>query len=153
MAKSDKPGKKSPAPLSKFIPYRFARISETLSRSTSRRYTHYGVSPPEWRVLAVLTDYGVASSKLLQEHTSLSKSRVNRTIGRLVAKGFITRKLESADKRQNKISLTAAGKSIFRKVGKIAQETQNEWLHSMSDEEISSLHELLDKLEKNIPAE
>jgi DNA-binding MarR family transcriptional regulator len=153
MAKSDKPGDESPAPLGRFIPYRFARISEALSRSTSRRYTHYGVSPPEWRVLAVLTDYGVASSKFVQEHTSLSKSRVNRTLGSLVAKGFVARQIESADKRQNKISLTPAGTSIFRKVGKIAQDTQDEWLDSLTDAEISILHQLLDKLEKNIPAE
>jgi len=50
------------------------------------------------------------------------------------------------------ISLTAKGKAAFKKVGKIAHETQEEWLESFSEDEIATLHQLLDKLEKNIPS-
>jgi len=122
-----------------------------LSQTTSPRYKHHGVSSPEWRVLAILCEYGVASSKFLREHSAMSKTRINRTIESLIDSGCIIRQLDSSDKRKNVISLTAKGKTVFKKVGKIAHETQEEWLESFSKDEIATLHQLLDKLEKNIP--
>jgi DNA-binding MarR family transcriptional regulator len=137
--------------LKQFIPYRLTRISDAFSNATSPRYRHLGVSSPEWRVLAVLTEHGVASSRFLQEHTGLSRSRINRTLDGLVSKNWVKRDSERHDRRQNKICLTRQGRSIFSKVGKIAFDTQAEWLKDLTVAELSSLERLLDKLERNIP--
>lgn len=151
MAMSDNLDWENPINLKTFIPYRMVRISDKLSQSTSARFVSYGVSSPEWRIMAVLAEYGVASSKFLQEHTSMDKSRINRAIGSMVDKKWIIRKLEDNDRRQNKITLTNTGKSIFGKVGKMGQDIQDEWLENFTPAEITQLQHLLDKLEQTIP--
>lgn len=153
MIKTDKPVPEDNKPinLKAFIPYRLTRLSENFGKVTSPRYKKYQVTSPEWRVLAILTEFGTASSKFIQEHTNLSRSRVNRTLDSMVKKQWITRELESHDRRQNRINLTELGQSAFAEAGKAAKDTQDEWLESFSDAEIAQLYQLLDRLEQNMP--
>lgn len=140
-----------PINLKEFIPYRLTQLSENFSKVTSPRYKKHKVTSPEWRVLAILTEYGIASSKFIQEHTTLSRSRVNRTVDSLVNKQWITREPEAHDRRQNKIRLTKLGENAFAEVGEVAKDTQDEWLASFSETEIAQIYQLLDRLDQNMP--
>lgn len=153
MAKPDIPAPEDNKPINlrAFIPYRLTRLSENFSKVTSPRYKKHKVTSPEWRVLAILTEYGIASSKFIQEHTTLSRSRVNRTLDSMVNKQWVTREPEAHDRRQNKIKLTELGQSAFAEAGQVAKDTQDEWLESFSNAEIAQIYQLLDRLEQNMP--
>ena len=139
--------------LDKFLPYRLTYISEALSRSTSMRYRQSGVTAPEWRIMAVLSSKQVASSKLLQHHTGLSKTMVNRTVESLLAKGWIDRQSTESDRRQNKITITDTGGAVFSEATRFVREIHEEWLRAFTDAERSELYRLLDKLQASIPSE
>ncbi|WP_040481855.1 MarR family winged helix-turn-helix transcriptional regulator [Luminiphilus syltensis] len=140
-----------PINLKAFIPYRLTRISEDFGKMSAQGYKKYNVTSPEWRILAILTEYGSASSKFLQDQSALSRSRVNRTLDKLVSKKWVSRKFEEYDRRQNKITLTTLGISTFAEAARVVNDMQSEWLRNFSKTEISQLYKLMEKLEDQLP--
>ena len=57
--------------LEKFMPYRLARLSSTVSTTIARAYDkEFGLSIPEWRVIAILGRYPGLSAVEVAEQTA-----------------------------------------------------------------------------------
>src|SRR4030095_4990137 len=79
--------------LDRFVPYRLSVLSNIVSMSIAAAYEReFGLTIPEWRVIAVLARYPDLSAIEVAERTAMDKVAVSRAVQRLIA----TRRLERA---------------------------------------------------------
>lgn len=143
----DAPDSEDALELSRFLPYRLSVVSNLVSKAFARRYeTAFGLSIPEWRVMAVLGRYAPASSQDICTRTAMDKAKVSRAVSRLVAAGTVTRRDNPSDQRQNMLTLSPKGRGIYRQIVPLARATEREVLEPLSAEEVRQLDALLTKL-------
>lgn len=133
--------------LEAFVPYRLAVVAHTVSRALSGVYTkEFGLSIPEWRVLANLGRFGPLKAGELAERSSMDKPKVTRALQRLEARGLTQRTVVSADRRQVRLTLTRRGRLVFRQIAALALEWETEFLAPLVPSERKTLDRILTKL-------
>lgn len=100
--------------LEHFTPYRLARAAQILSDEFAAVYkSRFGLSMPEWRVLAHVSDTGGASVRDIEARVGLEKSKVSRAAARLVARGLLSKDSSASDRRLVSLALTPAGVALM----------------------------------------
>lgn len=113
--------------LAAFLPYQIAATAAALSRGFAERYgAEFGLTIPEWRVLAHLAAAGTVSVREIQARVDMDKSKVSRAAARLEAAGLLTRSENAADRRLLDIALTDRGRDLFARIVPIAEAYQAE---------------------------
>jgi DNA-binding MarR family transcriptional regulator len=108
--------------LEAFLPYALNRAAEAASRGFQAIYkARYGMLRTEWRVLAHLGQYGAMTARDICTRADLHKTKVSRAVKALEARRFLTRRTEERDRRQELLSLTAAGEAAFRNLAEEAR--------------------------------
>jgi DNA-binding MarR family transcriptional regulator len=108
--------------LETFLPYALNRAAEAASRGFQAIYkARYGMLRTEWRVLAHLGQYGAMTARDICTRADLHKTKVSRAVKALEARRFLTRRTEERDRRQELLSLTAAGEAAFRNLAEEAR--------------------------------
>lgn len=133
--------------LEAFLPYRLAVLAHTTSRALSHVYTReFGLSIPEWRILANLGRFGPLNAGELAERSSMDKPKVTRALQRLGARGLTQRTIVSSDRRQVRLALTRRGRLLFRQIAALALEWEAEFLAPLAPAERKTLDRVLTKL-------
>jgi DNA-binding MarR family transcriptional regulator len=133
--------------LESFVPYRLAVAAHTVSRALSGIYTReFGLSIPEWRVLANLGRFGPLNAGELAERSSMDKPKVTRALQRLEARGLTQRSIVTEDRRQVRLTLTRRGRLMFRQIAALALEWEAELLGALEPGERKALDRILTKL-------
>jgi DNA-binding MarR family transcriptional regulator len=103
--------------LEHFLPYRLSVLANTMSAAIARTYSdRFGLSIPEWRVLAVLARSPGLAAADCAERTAMDKVAVSRAVASLVRAGRIVRTRELHDRRRSALSLTPRGQRVYRQV-------------------------------------
>ena len=103
--------------LAAFLPYRLSVVSNSLSADLARLYAdRYGLSVPEWRVVAILGAFGRMTASEVVVRTAMDKVQVSRSVARLKEAGHLERQVDPEDRRRAHLSLTAAGQALYREV-------------------------------------
>lgn len=122
-----KSGKDERFDLEGFLPYRLAVAASRVSRAFSDRYRkEFGLSIPEWRVLAHLSQGDAVSVRDIFERVDMDKSKVSRAAARLQQAGLIHKETNPADRRLVTLSLSAQGRRLIRRVTPVASAFQSE---------------------------
>jgi DNA-binding MarR family transcriptional regulator len=112
--------------LEDFLPHRLNVLSSLVSQALTRVYgQRYGIGIPEWRVLVTLGEYGVMTGKAIGAHTHMHKTKVSRAVAQLELRKLVTRRANRSDLREAFLSLTAAGRTVYREAAPIAIEFTN----------------------------
>ena len=89
-------------PLSEFLPYQLSITSNAVSGRIALEYRQrFGLSVPEWRVMAVLGDAGPLTQRDLTRLTLMDKVAVNRACKVLEERGLAVRQPNAADGRSH----------------------------------------------------
>ena len=136
--------------LPEFVPYRIAALGRRISRSFAKKYEQVGISIPEWRAIAHLSEVGTCSSGDICLRTAMDKAKVNRVVTRLVAAGLIFAGTSSKDRRVNTLKLTAKGRKIYDEIVPLALEMQSELLKPLSRSEFTEFMRILGKLQTQV---
>src|SRR3546814_18207281 len=100
--------------LETFLPYRLNRAAAMSSRQCSHIYRHeFGLTVPEWRVLATLGHRGTASATGIGRDSAMHKTKVSRAVASLQQRRWVAREADEADRRLEHLSLTPAGRAAF----------------------------------------
>jgi DNA-binding MarR family transcriptional regulator len=111
--------------LSSFLPYKLAVASSRISREFSERYKReFGLSIPEWRVLAHLAQSDAVSVREIHERVDMDKSKVSRAAARLESSGLIEKRENPEDRRLLDMRLTAKGRDLIARIVPIADAYQ-----------------------------
>ena len=137
--------------LDNFLPYRLSVLNNLVSRALAEQYqARFGLSIPEWRVMANLGRAAPLSANEVAERTSMDKVKVSRAISRMQAAGLIKRETDPRDNRVSRLQLSARGKRIYDKIAPMALAWEREFLSVLSESEIADFDKILGKLDKRI---
>ena len=133
--------------LEDFLPYKLSVAANRVSRLFARRYFEaYGLSIPEWRVLAMVGRFGTLSPSAVGEWTAMDKVKVSRAAASLVERGLVRQTQDPKDGRGRLLRLTRKGAAVHRGVVPLACELEEQLSGGMSRTEWASLLKALDKL-------
>ena len=136
--------------LEEFLPYRLSVTSHTVSTNIARVYEkRFGVSIPEWRVIAILGRYPGLSAVEVADRTLMDKVAVSRAVTRLIKNGRIDRQFADADRRRSILNLSDEGHRVHNEIAPLALQFERELLQDVSDADLATFNRILDQfLEK-----
>lgn len=133
--------------LEDFLPYRLAVLSSTVSTTVARAYDkRFGVSIPEWRVIAVLGRFPGLSAVEVAERTLMDKVAVSRAVTKLIKNGHIDREFDDTDKRRSILNLSEDGKTLHDEIAELALQFERDLLLGFSDDELENLNGIMERL-------
>lgn len=110
----DQPDSQTEFDLGGFAPYRVALAAQLLSEALAREYRpNVDITSQEWRVLAHLASANKVSVRDIEKEIVMEKSKVSRTVSRLVDRDLVSRTAHPTDKRLVELSLTTKGRGIM----------------------------------------
>jgi len=134
--------------LEAFLPYRLSVLANTVSNAMADLYAErFGLSIPEWRVMAVLARFPGSSAQALVSHTRMDKVAISRSVKRLAGRGLLRRVQSDRDKRRSQLSLNEEGMAIYGSVVPLARAYETRLLESLSTKRATLLDELLTELQ------
>lgn len=133
--------------LERFLPYRLSVLTNTVSRALARVYQdRFGLSIPQWRVMAALGRFPGLSANEVAEKTAMDKVTVSRAVSGMLARELVERQTDSADRRRASLRLTAQGAAIYAEIVPIARAYEARLVALLSAEDRAVLDRLLDRL-------
>ena len=105
-----------------------------------------GLTLAEWRVLTNLYSSSPTTSRQLCIRLHADKAEVSRACAGLIAKGYASRRIDSADRRSALIVITPRGERLHDEIIPLRQAMQAELESPLSKAEVGELHRILDKL-------
>ena len=133
--------------LQHYFPYRLARLAEQVSLAVAAVYSErFALTRQEWRVLAILGARPEIATKEIGPLTTLDKMQVSRAVQGLEARGIASRKHHPDDRRELIVSLTSAGRALYRKIVPFALARETELLGVLTAEEAKLLDRVMHKL-------
>lgn len=133
--------------LENFLPYRLSITSHTVSTNIARVYEkRFGVSIPEWRVIAILGRFPGLSAVEVADRTLMDKVAVSRAVTKLIKNGRIDREFADADRRRSILNLSEQGQQVHNEIAPLALQFEQELLRDISDEDFQIFNQVLEQL-------
>ena len=133
--------------LEDFLPYRLSVLSHTISTTIAGVYEkRFGVSIPEWRVIAILGRFPGLSAVDVAEHTLMDKVAVSRAVTKLIKNGRIDRQFADADRRRSILNLSEEGRKVHDEIAPLALQFEHDLLDGISDDDVTTLNAVIDGL-------
>ena len=127
-----------------FLPYRLSVLSNTVSSAIAAAYfANFGLSIPEWRVMAVLAANPGLSAAEVTARTAMDKVAVSRAVATLLAAGRLQRTTAPADRRRTHLALTTAGTRVYAQVVPMALKYERQLVAPLSKSELATLDRVL----------
>ena len=133
--------------LEDFLPYRLAILSHTVSSLIARVYDkRFGLTIPEWRVIAIVGRFPGLSAVEVAERTMLDKVAVSRAVTKLIKAGRIDREFADADRRRSILTLSEDGRKVHDEIAPLAMGMEDDLLHGLNEEQIATLNTVIERL-------
>jgi DNA-binding MarR family transcriptional regulator len=134
--------------LGEYLPYRLSVAANAVSQLVARAYEdRFGLTVPQWRLIAVLADECALTPQALCERTVMDKVTVTRAAQALVKRRLVRREPNASDGRSHRLRLTPAGEELHGQIAPLALEHEDQLLAGIGREEIERLKEQLRRLQ------
>lgn len=120
---------------------RLASVSTKIA--TLSVYQPYGLSIPEWRVLAVLGYLREATVQTVANHAAVLRTQVPRVTAELEKRGLVARVTNPDDGRSALLSLTPSGDRMVKEILAKSRERNSEMLSDLSEKEKRELMRMI----------
>lgn len=135
--------------LDRFIPYLINLLASRLSAELAGIYaSRFGISVPEWRVIAHLSQHRNVSLSIREIYVrvDMDKSKVSRAAARLESAGLVAKTINAADRRLIELRLTRKGWRMFEQIEPLALDYERDLLAMLTPQERELLHKVIGKL-------
>ncbi|MCA3555107.1 MarR family transcriptional regulator [Aestuariivirga sp.] len=130
------------------MPFRLNVLAQTVSERLSAVYAgKFNLDIPQWRILANLASRGDMTAQEIARVTHGHKSTISRAVRELEDRGLIARKVSSSDRRSFTLTLTGAGRRMFRRLLPLVLDFERNLIAALSDADARSLLKGLTALE------
>ena len=137
--------------LENFLPYRLNRLADAVSRDFAAIYREkYGLTRPEWRLLATLGQYSTMTATEIGRHSAMHKTKVSRAVTALEKRRWLTREADEADRRVEHLKLTRTGEEAYRTLVPLARAFERELMANLNDSERAAIGLSLTTLENAV---
>lgn len=133
--------------LEHFLPYRLSVLANVLSSAIAVAYEdRFGLTIPEWRVIAVLSRYPGLSARDVADRARMDAVAVSRAVNRLLKAGRLRRAVAADDRRRSVLHVSAAGAAVYREVAPLALEYERALLEALDPQARAALDQGLRQL-------
>lgn len=133
--------------LEAFLPYRLSVLSNTVSSRIAHTYSErFGLTIPQWRIIAVLGRASGLTANDVAERTAMDKVMVSRAVAALLKSGRLARRPHPDDGRSASLALTPKGRAIYEEIVPLALAIEGQLLECLSDSDARALDRALSKL-------
>ncbi len=133
--------------LQDFLPYLLNQAAEASSLAFHQIYRErYGMLRTEWRVLFHLGRYGDMTASDIATRAKMHKTKISRAVSALEDRRFLTRSRRAEDRRQEMLSLTAAGRVAYQDLRGEAQRYNAEMTQALGVTDARMLQAVLRRL-------
>ncbi|MGI9245616.1 MAG: MarR family winged helix-turn-helix transcriptional regulator [Steroidobacteraceae bacterium] len=130
--------------LESFLPYRISVLANVISSAIAAAYEErFGLTIPEWRVIAVLMRYPGLSAREVAQKARMDAVAVSRAVNRLLRAGRLRRTIARDDRRRSMLEVSDAGAAVYREVAPLALEFERELLAALPPGEGAQMRRLL----------
>ena len=135
--------------LGRFLPYRLSIAANAVSRAIASAYEErFQISVPEWRLIAVLHEFGSCTQQDLVRLTLMDKVTVSRAAIALSKRRLIDRARDADDRRAQRVKLSRSGRALHARIAPAALNYEIVLLASFGPREIEALRRMLERLEQ-----
>lgn len=133
--------------LESFLPYRLSVLANVTSSAIAAAYEkRFGLTIPEWRVIAVLMRHPGLSAREVAQKSRMDAVAVSRAVNRLLRAGRLRRAVAADDRRRSILQVSAAGAAVYRGVAPLALQFERALLDTLSATDRATLDRLLGEL-------
>ena len=122
------------------------RCHDIITTKTDNNLSELNISQAQYHVLRILDDLGAVCMTKISKNLFRRKSNLTTLIDRMEKAGLVRRCPNEEDRRVLKIEMTALGKEMHDKVAKMHRPFLVNLFNGLTDEEITQLNNLLEKL-------
>jgi len=134
--------------LEEFLPYRLSVTTNLVSDLVAAAYRRlFDIDIPEWRLIAVLAERSELNQQSLGEATRMDKLTVSRAAARLAKRGLIVRRTSELDRRNQLLSLSDDGRTLYDGVAPKALEIEKTIFARLSERQRAELGTILHEIE------
>lgn len=143
---------KTPAPpatvneLRKHIGFWMRFVSNHVSHAFARKLELSGVTVAEWVVLREMYGESSTSPSVVAARIGMTRGAITKIVDRLLARGLVSRRESTGDRRYQEIALTAPGRRLIPSLASLADQNDAEFFHPLSRRERQTLIAILQKL-------
>lgn len=130
-----------------FLPHQLNVLANRTSEGFSAIYSAgYGLSVPEWRILATLGEASPARAKDIEGTRHMHKTVVSRAVASLEERGLVASIPNEKDKRERFLSLTEAGRRLYDEIVPLGLAYEERFLAVLDADERATLARIMAKL-------
>ncbi len=140
--------------IGQFLTFQIIRLANAAKANVTRRYlADFGLSVPEWRLLAMTVRFEPVRFAELVANSSIDKGQASRTLHVLTQRGLILAQTLGGGARRTRdsgapviLTVTPKGRRLYATLLPVAQRNQARLLHLLTREERKTLYVALNKL-------
>ena len=137
-----------------FLTFQIIRLANAAKANVTRKYlADFGLSVPEWRLLAMTVRFEPVRFSELVANSSIDKGQASRTLQVLTRRGLIAAQTLGGGRRRMAdsgapviLTITPKGRRLYETLLPVAQRNQARLLYLLSREERRALWTILNKL-------
>jgi MarR family transcriptional regulator for hemolysin len=126
------------------------RTAMTVSRAFDDTLAAVGGSLPIWLIVLSLKTRHLGNQRELAQAVGIQGATMTHHLNAMETGGLITRRRDPANRRVHQVQLTDRGESLFQQLAGAAIAHDQRLRAGLSDDELTTLARLLDRLEHNI---
>jgi MarR family transcriptional regulator for hemolysin len=137
-------------PTAEPIGLQLARTAKTFNRAFDDALSEAGGSVPTWLILLALKRQAWANQRELAAAVGIEGATLTHHLNGLERAGLVTRERDPANRRLQRVELTADGDASFHRMRKAATGFDARLRGILGDGEVDQLRELLQRLDEDI---
>ncbi len=124
-------------------------IARMLRSNFDRKVASLGVTRSQWSMIAVVAHQPGVNQRAIAEALEMSEASAGRLIDRLCADGLLERRERDDDRRARAVYLSQQAEPLLAQLAEIARLSEIRLFKGFSDEELTQLDGLLERVYKN----
>ncbi len=128
------------------------RTADMLFANINRLLRPLGVSAAGGLALGLLRDLGPLTPSEMGERLIVTRATVTGVVDSLERRGLVERHAHPGDRRRSVIEITEEGRGILQQVRTIVHRQEQEWLGTMSDDELRHYIGQLQRIQRALEA-
>ena len=136
--------------LKRSLPMTLLRAREAVMERFRAMLRHNGLTEQQWRVIRVLAEREALEVSQLAAHSFLLPPSLSRILKFLSKKRLIRRRAVDDDQRRFEVSLTAAGRRLFRQVAPSSEAIYRDLEQAFGEQRLEQLYTLLSDFEQTV---
>jgi MarR family transcriptional regulator for hemolysin len=126
------------------------RVAKLLNRAFEDELAAAGGSLPTWLILLSLKSGRPETQRELAKAVGIQGATMTHHLDALERAGLVTRRRESSNRRVQRVELTDEGDAAFDRLRKVALTFDQRLRNGLTEEELATVREVLDKLATNV---